>query len=128
MAAVRLLAILAGFVPWDGWDGWEVHKCCFFPPGFSRGGISPGEFQALVFWRQQVREYKHQNAALRARLAALEAQDLAPAGQVSAFPRAVSTAPPDGGRQPRSPEQREIPLCKTLFPAGLAGLDRPSSH
>ena len=73
VAAVRLLAILAGFVPWDGWDGWEVHKGCFFPPGFTRGGISPGEFQALVFWRQQVHEYKRQNAALRARIAELEA-------------------------------------------------------
>lgn len=63
-SAVRLLAILAGFVPWDGWDGWEVHRGCFFPPGFSKGGISPGEFQALVFWRQMVSEYRRKNAEL----------------------------------------------------------------
>jgi hypothetical protein len=61
---LRLLAVLAGFVPWDGWDGWEVHRGCFFPPGFSKGGISPGEFQALVFWRQQVSEYRRKNAEL----------------------------------------------------------------
>ena len=72
--AVRLLAILAGFVPWVGWDGWEVHNGLLFPPGYSRGGIPPGEFFALVFYRQQVSEYQRLNAQLRAKLAALEAQ------------------------------------------------------
>ena len=72
--AVRLLAILAGFVPWVGWDGWEVHNGLLFPPGYRRGGIPPGEFFALVFYRQQVSEYQRLNAQLRAKLAALEAQ------------------------------------------------------
>ena len=61
-AALRLLAILAGFVPWDGWDGWEVHRGCLFPPGYTRGGIAPGEFFALVFWRQLVTEYQRRHA------------------------------------------------------------------
>ncbi len=30
--AVRLLAVLAGYVPWTGWHGWEVHKGYLFPP------------------------------------------------------------------------------------------------
>ncbi|MGB5736268.1 MAG: hypothetical protein WBM40_17665, partial [Thiohalocapsa sp.] len=42
--AVRLLAILAGYLPWDGWQGGEMHRDCLFPPGFSKGGISPGDF------------------------------------------------------------------------------------
>ena len=63
-AALRLLAVLAGFVPWIGWDGWEVHRGCFFPPGYSKGGIAPGEFFALVFWRQQVSEYQRCHARL----------------------------------------------------------------
>ena len=71
--AVRLLAILAGFVPWDGWDGWEVHRGCLFPPGFSRGGIAPGDFQALVFWRQLVSVQRAKLATLTARVAELEA-------------------------------------------------------
>lgn len=71
-AAVRLLAVLAGFVPWPGWDGWEVDRGCFFPPGFNKGGISPGEFHALVFWRQMVTTARRENAALRARVAELE--------------------------------------------------------
>ncbi|WP_328987885.1 hypothetical protein [Thiorhodovibrio winogradskyi] len=29
-AAVRLLAILAGFAPWDGWDDWEVDGGYYF--------------------------------------------------------------------------------------------------
>jgi hypothetical protein len=74
VSAVRLLAVLAGFVPWDGWEGWEVHRGCFFPPGFSKGGISPGEFQALVFWRQMVSEYRRKNAELVRLLARADAR------------------------------------------------------
>lgn len=70
--AVRLLAILAGYVPWPGWDGWEVHNGLLFPPGYRRGGIPPGEFFALVFYRQQVSAYQDANAALRLRVAELE--------------------------------------------------------
>ena len=72
--AVRLLAVLAGFVPWDGWQGWEVHKGYLFPPGYSTGGIPPGEFFALVFYRQQVSAYQEANANLKARVQALEGE------------------------------------------------------
>ncbi|NEX19509.1 hypothetical protein G3480_04140 [Thiorhodococcus mannitoliphagus] len=70
--AVRLLAILAGFVPWSGWDGWEMHNGYLFPPGYQRGGIPPGEFFALVFYRQQVSAYQESNAKLRVELQALK--------------------------------------------------------
>jgi hypothetical protein len=80
--AVRLLAILAGFVPWAGWDGWEVHNGLLFPPGYRRGGIPPGEFFALVFYRQQVSEYQQLNARLKAKLEALEAKHAASAPSV----------------------------------------------
>lgn len=69
--AVRLLAILAGYVPWAGWDGWEVHQGLLFPPGYRCGGIPPGEFFALVFYRQQVAAYQEANAKLKAQVAAL---------------------------------------------------------
>lgn len=72
--AVRLLAILAGFVPWAGWDDWEVHRGCLFPPGFSRGGISPGDFQALIFWRQLVSVQRATIASLSARVAELQTE------------------------------------------------------
>lgn len=72
--AVRLLAILAGYVPWDGWQGWEVHRGFLFPPGFSKGGILPGEFHALVFLRQLVTAYREDNQRLRARLAERQEQ------------------------------------------------------
>jgi hypothetical protein len=70
--AVRLLAILAGYVPWDGWDGWEVHNGSLFPPGESRGGIRPGEFSAAVFYRQQAAEYRCVNRQRAARVRTLE--------------------------------------------------------
>ena len=71
-SALKLLAILAGYLPWDGWDGWEMHRGCLFPPGYQRGGIGPGEFHALIFYRQQVSAYRQEAQALRARLGYLE--------------------------------------------------------
>jgi hypothetical protein len=72
--AVRLLAVLGGYVPWDGWQGWEVDHGFLFPPGFSKGGILPGEFHALVFLRQLVTAYRQDNQRLRVRLAEVEAK------------------------------------------------------
>jgi transcriptional regulator with XRE-family HTH domain len=66
--AVRLLAILAGYVPWPGWEGWEVHRGVLFPPGYTKGGISPGEYFALFFYRQQASELRRKVAALEAEL------------------------------------------------------------
>lgn len=66
---MRLPAILAGYVPWEGW---EVHNGYLFPPGYRRGGIRPGEFFAVVFYRQQVAEYQRVNRQLVARVKALE--------------------------------------------------------
>lgn len=63
--AVRLLAVCAGYVPWAGWDGWEVHAGLLFPPGVSRGGLSPGELMALPFKLQLLAEYERQIRAFR---------------------------------------------------------------
>ena len=56
--AVRLLAILAGYVPWDGWLGWEVHQGLLFPPGYAKHGIAPGEFFAVTYYRQSISAYR----------------------------------------------------------------------
>ncbi|EXJ14277.1 hypothetical protein [Imhoffiella purpurea] len=72
--ALRLLAILAGFIPWTGWDDWEMHRGYLFPPGFSRHGITPGQVQAVVFYRQQASEYRRRNAELTERVRVLEAE------------------------------------------------------
>lgn len=45
--AVRLMAVLGGYVPWAGWEGWEMHSGLLFPPGYSRHGIGPGDIMAL---------------------------------------------------------------------------------
>ncbi len=73
-AAVRLLAILAGFVPWDAWSGWEFERGLLFPPGYSKHGIRPGEFFALVFYRQQVGEQRRLIVELEAQAAKLKAE------------------------------------------------------
>lgn len=73
-AALKLLAVLAGFVPWSGWAGWECEHGLLFPPGYSKNGIPPGEFFALVFYRQQVSEQRRVIVEREARIAELEAQ------------------------------------------------------
>jgi hypothetical protein len=105
-AALRLLAILAGYVPWDGWQGWEVHRGCLFPPGFRRSGISPGDFQAVVFWRQLVTAQREKLAKLSSQVAALEAELGWPAGPAVPADRlavVVSLATPE--LQEEGPDQ-----------------------
>ena len=48
--AVRHLAVLTGYVPWDGWQGWEVNAGLLLPPGYSKYGIAPGEFFAILYY------------------------------------------------------------------------------
>lgn len=55
--AVKLLAVLAGHVPWPGWDGWEVHQGYLFPPGFRKNGILPTEFWNLPIYRSLARDF-----------------------------------------------------------------------
>jgi transcriptional regulator with XRE-family HTH domain len=62
--AVRLLAVLAGYVPWQGWQGWEVHRGLLFPPGYRRNGISAGDLYAWPFERQMLAELRRQLKAL----------------------------------------------------------------
>jgi hypothetical protein len=80
-SALKLLAVLAGYLPWDGW---EMHRGCLFPPGFNKGGIAPGDFHAVIFWRQLTSELQRQNRALEARVAELEGN------AESSFPRAAA--------------------------------------
>ena len=72
--AVRLLAILAGFMPWVGWDDWEIHRGYLFPPGYRRAGILPGEFFALIYYRQTVSEQRRMLVERDQRIAELEAR------------------------------------------------------
>lgn len=85
--ALRLLAILAGYVPWEGWQDWEVDHGLLFPPGFRRGGISPGEFWAIPYYRQAHRAYRARTLALEAELATCQAA-LAASRQALPAPRA----------------------------------------
>ena len=59
-SALRLLAILAGYVPWEGWSGWVVCDGHLFPPGVGKHGVSPGEIHAWPFLRQLLAEYQRQ--------------------------------------------------------------------
>ena len=56
--AVRLLAILGGYVPWPGWHGWEVHSGLLFPPGYTRHGIAPGQILALPYLQQALAGFR----------------------------------------------------------------------
>ena len=77
--ARKLLEIVAGHAPWQGWQGWEFHNGYLFPPGYTKHGISPGEFHATVWYRQMADDRKRiiesledENARLKAELAELK--------------------------------------------------------
>jgi hypothetical protein len=70
--AIRLYAILAGYVPWHGWEDWEVHNGHLFPPGYVKNGISPGDWQAAIFLRQLVTEQRRTIERLEAQNEALK--------------------------------------------------------
>ena len=59
-AALRLLSIRAGFLPYPGWEGWILRDGLLHPPGHSGVGFGSGEVAALP-WQYQ-------------RLAALESE------------------------------------------------------
>ncbi len=54
IASLRLLAVMAGYMPWDKWQGWEMHNGYMFPPGYSKNGIPPGEFFSFIFKNQYI--------------------------------------------------------------------------
>jgi transcriptional regulator with XRE-family HTH domain len=70
--ALRLYAILAGYVPWRGWEDWEMHNGYLFPPGFVKNGISPGDWQATVFLNQLVTEYRRKIDLLESQVQVLQ--------------------------------------------------------
>lgn len=72
IAYVRLLAVIAGYLPWHEWKGWEIHNGYLFPPGYTRNGISCGDFWARVYEKQLLSEYKRQIDELQTRLRFLE--------------------------------------------------------
>lgn len=69
--AVRLLAILAGYVPWKGW---EVCGGYLFPPGWRRNGVLPGEFYGVIYYRQLARDSRLKIQALEEENAQLKGQ------------------------------------------------------
>lgn len=47
--AIKLLSILAGYVPWENWNGWEVHGGYLFAPGQTRRGVKPWHIEQVSF-------------------------------------------------------------------------------
>lgn len=68
LAALKLLAIRSGALPWPDWSGWEMHSGHLFPPGQSRRGFAPGHVLVVTYLHAQVAEQKRQIEELRAQL------------------------------------------------------------
>lgn len=54
-----LLAIRAGYVPWENWQGWQVVNDGILPPGY-RDPVTPGQIMAVPYRLQQLAELKKQ--------------------------------------------------------------------
>jgi len=65
VTAVRLLAIRAGHLPWDGWQGWQMVETGIVPPGY-RDAITPGQIMAVPYRLQQLADLKRQIGAFAA--------------------------------------------------------------
>jgi len=65
--AVRLMAVMAGYLPWDGWHGWEVIGGYLFPPG-ARQGLLPGDIQGLPFLKLALEARAREAMELRRQL------------------------------------------------------------
>ena len=50
--AVRLLAVLGGYVPWPGWEGFEVVGGRLWVPGYSTFSVEPSDLFRLPYVRQ----------------------------------------------------------------------------
>jgi hypothetical protein len=72
-SAVRIMAMLAGYLPWPGWDGWVMDGGYLFPPGFTKHGITPGQIHAHVFTQQLLTEYRRRHDELEKELELLKA-------------------------------------------------------
>jgi hypothetical protein len=79
--AKLLLALRAGFIPWDGWQGWEMHKGYLIPPGYRSGGYCAGEILAMCYERQLHSCLRRENRQLK------EALRLACLGMFTAIPQ-----------------------------------------
>ena len=73
-AALKLLAVKAGYLPWSGWKNWEMDNGYLFQPGFTRYGIESGDIVALPFTMQLQSEYKKMIREKDAQIEALEAE------------------------------------------------------
>jgi transcriptional regulator with XRE-family HTH domain len=69
--AVKLMSILAGYVPWEGWEGWQVHKGYLIPPEYIKGGVRPGDIYATIYLHQLVGEQDRKIQKLEAEIASL---------------------------------------------------------
>ncbi|RME34851.1 MAG: hypothetical protein D6786_03640 [Gammaproteobacteria bacterium] len=68
--AVRLMAVMAGYMPWQGWHRWEVIGGCLFEPG-ARRGLLPGDIQGLPFLKLALEARSREVMELRRELEAL---------------------------------------------------------
>jgi len=70
--AVRLYAVLAGYVPWHGWENWEMHNGHLFPPGYVKDGIGPSDYIGYPYLKQLVTIYRRNAQELEEKLGVLQ--------------------------------------------------------
>lgn len=66
--ASKLLAILAGYIPWANWRGWEMHGSTLFAPGQRRNGMTSAMIENMIIQIQLKELYEEENQQLRSEL------------------------------------------------------------
>ena len=76
--ASKLMAIRAGFVPWENWRGWEMHAGRLFAPGQLRHGLTASMIEGMVIVRQYKDTLEAENKKLRAEIDEIRGRQKAP--------------------------------------------------
>lgn len=66
--ASKLLAVMAGFLPWPDWVGWEMHTGCLFAPGQHRRGMDASRIENMIIINELNDTLKRDNERLQAEL------------------------------------------------------------
>jgi hypothetical protein len=91
--AVRLLGVVAGYVPWAGWEKWFYSQADrkLYGPSL-REGFTPSEVERIPWLRQTLEALERENRNLRERVQRLEqvASEASRPSNVIPFPAPVS--------------------------------------
>ena len=76
--ASKLMAIMAGYLPWANWSGWEIHGVHLFAPGQSSSGVTSPQIENMAIMFQHRDSLQEENQKLQEQLDQYRQKEKAP--------------------------------------------------